>query len=105
MPFSAAEIAALPHVEAALHYGGPTGGPLRSDADDAPPEAPRNEAVYLPHAMPIHDVRPVAGRLSLDDQGMALLDHASTVTDFGDEDALRRAYYPETSALVKAATG
>lgn len=105
MPLAPAEIAALPRVEAALHYVAPTDRPLRSYAYDAPPEAPRNEAVYLPCVMPIHDARPVAGRLSLDDQGMALIDQPSAIADFSDEDALRRIYYPETIELVKAATG
>lgn len=96
---------ALPRVEAALHYVAPTDRPLRSYAYDAPADAPRNEAVYEPHVMPIHDVRPMAGRLSLDDQGFILVDQATAVADLTDEEALRQVYYPETSDLVRAATG
>jgi hypothetical protein len=55
--------------------------------------------------MPIHDIRPVAGRLALEDQGIALIDQPSAIADFTDEEALRRVYYPETSELVRAATG
>lgn len=105
MKLSPAEIAALPHVEADLHYVAPTDGPLRSYAYDAPPDAPRNEAVYVAHEVAIRDIRPLAGRLSLDDQGMALIDQPSATTDFTDEAALRRTYYPETIELVKAVTG
>ncbi len=96
---------ALPGVEAALHYVAPTDRPLRSYAYDAPADAPRNEAVYEAHVMPIHDIRPVAGRLALEDQGFALVDHPTAVADLTDAAALRDVYYPETCDLVRAATG
>lgn len=105
MPLDRAEIAGLRHVVASLHYAAPSDRPFRSYAYDAPPDAPRNEPVYVARQVAIRDVRLVAGRLSLDDQGMALIDQPSTVTDFGDEALLRRIYYPETIELVKATTG
>jgi hypothetical protein len=72
---------------------------------DPPPGVPRSTGVPEPHAMPIHDARPVAGRLTLDGEGLALVEHRSAVKDFYDEDELRRVYYPEAERLVAEATG
>jgi hypothetical protein len=55
--------------------------------------------------MLIHDARPVTGRLTLDGEGLALVEHRSAVKDFYDEDELRRVYYPEAIRLVAEATG
>ena len=44
-------------------------------------------------------------RMSLDREGFALLTHRSAVTDFADEDQLRRIYYPEAERLVADVTG
>ena len=54
--------------------------------------------------MTIFDVRPVAARLSLDSEGLALVTHSSAVRDFYDEDELRRVYYPEAERLVAEVT-
>src|SRR5919204_617308 len=62
---------------------------------------PRSE----PHRMTIYDARPVAARLSLDTEGLALVEHRSAVKDFYDEDELSRVYYPEAERLVAEATG
>jgi hypothetical protein len=55
--------------------------------------------------MMIYDARPVAARLSLDSEGLALFEHHSAVRDFYDEDELRRIYYPEAERLVAEVTG
>jgi len=55
--------------------------------------------------MTIYDARPVATRLSLDREGVALVEHHSAVRDFYDEDELRRVYYPEAERLVAEVTG
>jgi len=55
--------------------------------------------------MTIYNVRPVAARLSLDSEGLALVTHNSAVRDFYDEDELRRVYYPEAERLVAEMTG
>jgi hypothetical protein len=55
--------------------------------------------------MAIHDARPVAGRLSLDGEGLAVVEHRSAVKDFYDENGLRRVYYPEAERLVAQVTG
>jgi hypothetical protein len=51
------------------------------------------------------DARPVAGRLSLDSEGNAIVENRSAVKDFYDEDELRRVYYPEAKRLVAEVTG
>lgn len=53
----------------------------------------------------IADGRAVRDQLSLDGEGFALQSHETAVTNFADEETLRRIYYPEAEQLVKAATG
>src|ERR1700731_5197985 len=72
---------------------------------DPPPGVPRSTVVPEPHVMLIHDARPVAGRLTLDGEGLAVVEHRSAVKDFYDEEELRRVYYPEAERLVAEATG
>jgi hypothetical protein len=50
-------------------------------------------------------MRPIAASLSLEREGFALITHRSAVTDFHDEDSLRRVYYPEAERLVADAIG
>jgi hypothetical protein len=57
------------------------------------------------HIVPIHDARAVAGDISLDREGFAVLHHTSAVQDFWDEDELRRVYYPEVQRAIAEATG
>src|SRR5258708_10718825 len=73
--------------------------------DDAAAGVGRSNGVPEPHRMMIYDARPVAARLSLDGEGLALVEHRSAVRDFYDEDELRRVYYPEAERLVAQYTG
>jgi len=57
------------------------------------------------HEMPIHDCRPVAGELSLDVEGFAVVRQASPIRDFYDDELVRREYYPEVERLMREATG
>jgi hypothetical protein len=56
------------------------------------------------HTVAIHDMRPLAGALSLDREGFELLQHES-VADLDDDDAVEEVYYPEIEALLRAVTG
>jgi hypothetical protein len=56
------------------------------------------------HSVAIHDMRPVAGALSLDREGFELRQH-QTAADLDDDDAVEKVYYPEIEALLRAATG
>ena len=72
-----------------------TGEPGTTDAD-------RRHTGPAPH----HSQRPVgADRLALDREGYRFIRHDTKVVDFFDEDEVRRVYYPEMEALVKAESG
>jgi hypothetical protein len=53
----------------------------------------------------IRDARPIAGKLSLDEQGFVLTRHETRVKDFYDQDEVREVYYPEIEKLLKEKTG
>jgi hypothetical protein len=57
------------------------------------------------HAVPIRDLRPHAGALSLERAGFELLRHQTAVRDLYDDDAIAHVYYPEIEALLGAVTG
>jgi hypothetical protein len=57
------------------------------------------------HSVTIHDMRPLAGELSLDRQGFTLLTLPTAVTDLYDDAAVARDYEAEIIALLKDATG
>jgi hypothetical protein len=95
----------LPYVEGILNYLAPMAERPMNLAYDPGPGVPRSNGIPEPHKMPIYDARPVAGQLSLDVEGLALIEQRSAVTDFYDEDELRRVYYPEAEQLVAEATG
>ena len=95
----------LPYVDGVLNYLTPTADKPCTYAFEQPAGGPRANPVHEPHTVPIHDMRPVAAQVSLDREGFALLTHRGAVTDFADEDQLRRIYYPEAERLVADVTG
>jgi len=105
MSLSSDVIERLPRVEGILNYLAPMAEKPMNLAYDPPPGIARSTGVPEPHRMTIYDARPVAARLSLDGEGLALVEHRSAVEDFYDEDELRRVYYPEAERLVAEATG
>ena len=58
-----------------------------------------------PRKVAIHDGRPHVAEFTLDRDGFRFLRHDTKVRDFLDEDEVRRVYYPEMEALVKAESG
>ena len=98
-------IDALAAVEAMLNYLTPMTERPVNYAASPPPGVPRSNTRREPRRLPIHDLRPVASAASLDEDGFAAVRRGSAVRDFGDEDAIRRIYYPEAEALVKDVTG
>ena len=88
----------LPYVEGVLNYLAPMTERPMNLAYDPPPGVPRSTGGPEPHRVTIHDARPLAGRLSLDREGLAVVKHNSAVRDFYDEDELRQVYYPRPSA-------
>ena len=74
-----------PHVDADLHYVTPTTERLHSYTYDPPAGVPRSNIVPETHTVPIYDLRPFAGSLSLDREGFELLRHQTAMGDFHDE--------------------
>lgn len=65
------------------------------------PESPPKEY----HDTRIHDCRPIAADLSLDDDGFVLRTRPSAVHDFYDEELVRRDYLPEVERALRDETG
>ena len=74
-----------------------TGGPGSTDMRSGGTPDPRRVAM--------HDGRPEAERFELDRDGFRFVRHDTKVADFFDEEEIRRVYYPEMEALVKAESG
>ncbi len=58
-----------------------------------------------PRRVQIHNGRPHADDFALDRNGFRFLRHDTKVADFYDEDEIKRVYYPEMEALIKAESG
>jgi hypothetical protein len=95
----------LPSVPAQLTYLAP--GMDRAEVRVYPPNSglATVRPASIPHVMPIHDARPIADRLDLDEHGFELHPHRSAFTDFYDEAAVRERYYPEVQGAMQAFTG
>jgi hypothetical protein len=105
MSLSSDALSRLPHVEGVFHYLAPMAEKPRNYTYDPPPGVARSNAVSEPHSMPVYDVRPVASELSVDGEGIQLVEQRSAVRGFEDEEEIRRVYYPEAERLVASATG
>ena len=65
----------------------------------------RRTGAHELHSMVIRDGRPLAGELSLDEQGFVFVEHKSRVRDFFDPGELKAVYYPEVEQLIKDVSG
>jgi len=65
----------------------------------------RSSATPDPRRVTLHNGRPDAEHFTLDRDGFRFVRHDTKVTDFFDEEQLRRVYYPEMEELVKAESG
>ncbi|HUY19467.1 MAG TPA: CmcJ/NvfI family oxidoreductase [Candidatus Binataceae bacterium] len=95
----------LPSIEGSLNYLGAMDERPVTYAYPPPPGTPENNLRSEAHRMPISDGRPIANKLSLDEQGFELLRHETAVKDFYDPEQVRSVYYPEVIELLKQATG
>jgi hypothetical protein len=95
----------LPYVEAELNYLAPMAARPRYLAYEPDPGEPRSNMTHEAHRVRIHDMRPIASEISLDEQGFELVEQRSAVRDFWDEDEVRGVYYPEAERLIAEATG
>ncbi|WP_426955581.1 CmcJ/NvfI family oxidoreductase [Muricoccus radiodurans] len=97
--------AKLRSVQAELNYLGQVVGRPYSYVDAPPPGRPRTNIVSTPCRTAVRDLRPIAEEVSLDREGFAVARGRSAIRDFRDEEAIRRIYYPESAAILQAATG
>jgi hypothetical protein len=74
-----------------------TGGPGSLDV--------RTGGTPDPRRVTIRNARLSGDRFALDREGFRFVRHDTAVADFFDEDEVRRVYYPEMEALVKAESG
>jgi hypothetical protein len=74
-----------------------TGGPGSTDIRAASPSDPQR--------VTMHNGRLESDGFTLDRNGFRFVGHDTKIVDFDDADELRRVYYPEMEALVKAETG
>jgi len=58
-----------------------------------------------PHQVTLHNGRPHVGEFGLDATGFRFIRHDTKVASFFDEAEIKRVYYPEMEALIKAETG
>jgi hypothetical protein len=65
----------------------------------------RSGGTQDPRRVTIRNARVLAGDTSLDREGFRFTRHDTKVGNFYDEDEIRRVYYPEMEALVKAESG
>src|SRR5215467_6573093 len=70
MALSRDVIDGLPYVEGVLNYLAPMAERPMNLAYDPSPGVPRSTGEPEPHRVMIHDARPLAGRLSLDSEGL-----------------------------------
>jgi len=98
-------IAELPYVEAELNYLKPMAERPRYYAYEAEPGELRSNLTADPHTVKIRSMRPIASELDLDRQGFALVEQQTAVSDFWDDEEVRRVYYPEAERFIAEYTG
>ena len=95
----------LPHLEAVFNYLAPMDEKPRNYTYEPPPGVPASNARYEPHRMTVFDIRPVADQVSVDVEGIQLVEQPTAVHGFEDEAEIRSVYYAEAERLVAQATG
>lgn len=92
-------------IEADLNYLGPVEGRPFTYTGTPPAGEPRSNIVAEPHRVVIHNLRPLADKVSVDREGYGVAHGASALRDFSDEAAIRAIYYPESARILQEATG
>lgn len=95
----------LPKVCAELNYLAPTRHRLRNYAYEPPEGIPRTTIVDEARTVGIRSARPIQADLALDAEGFTLVQHRSKVTDYNDDDKVKRVYYPESADILEKMTG
>jgi hypothetical protein len=92
-------------VTAEIGYAIDTGIKPINETFDAGQVIRRRTGATEQRPMQIRDGRPLVGQLSLHQNGFALVEHRTAVTDFFDAAQLEALYYPEVQQLVRSASG
>ena len=92
-------------IEATLNYIVETGEKIFTQTGAQGSLDVRTGGQQDPRRITIRNGRPSAGKLALEQDGFRFVRHDTKVADFFDEDEVRRVYYPEMEALVKAESG
>src|SRR4051812_16373442 len=95
------QLHALGAVQAPLNYLVPMVGKPVNYNYEPPAGVPRRTGEHRPITVTVHDMRPIAGELSLDAQGFAAAWHETACPTFYDPAVVERAYYPEMERLVR----
>jgi hypothetical protein len=101
MPGLGGAMRELPFIETTLNYVDPK-AEIGAHNDV---ERDKSTLKLVSFRLPIHDMRPVAGRLSLEDTGFVLLERRSRVANFYDPAEIDAVYLPEIEALIRELTG
>jgi hypothetical protein len=102
----AAELEVSPDtIEATLNYIVDDGSKIFTVTAGAGGQDVRSGGTPDPRRVFIHDGRRQANDFLLDREGFHFLRHDTKVADFFDEAEIRRLYYPEMEALIKAESG
>jgi hypothetical protein len=105
MSATAINVSDVSAVEADMNYLVPMAERPRIYTYEPPAGVARSNIAYAPHRLPVRNGREIEPSPSLDREGFALARHASAIQDFGDEDAIRSVYYPESADIIAKATG
>jgi len=97
--------ARLTSVRASITYSVDTGEKPVNETFETGQVIRRRTGATQPHAVQIHDARPLAAEWSLDRNGFVLAQHPTTVVNFFDPDELASVYYPEVKALIMRVSG
>ncbi len=92
-------------IEATLNYIISDGSPVFTIVASPGGRDGRSGATPDPRRVVIHNGRPHAGEFALERDGFRFVRHDTKMADFYDEDEIRRVYYPEMEALIKAESG
>ena len=95
----------LAWVSGALNFLRPMSEKPRSLEYQPAPGVQQTNVSFEQREVPIRNLRPIAGAVSLEREGFQLLHAPSVLSDFEDEDKIRERYYGEAVALLKNVTG
>ena len=102
----AAELDLAPdHIEATLNYIVDDGNKVFTIVAGPGGVDTRSGGTPDPRRITIHNGRPQTKDFVLERHGFRFVRHDTEVEDFYDEDQIRRVYYPEMEALIKAESG